>query len=171
MAAHPHSECLAAFATLRGSKVYRNILVPIDGSACAGRGLNEATKIAAIQGSRIRLIHVLNQSPLASPQVTGSKFDQVFEQLREYGRMLLSAAQSSVIDAGIQVDSKLVDISGGDVGERIVEEASAWPADLIVCGTHGRRGLRRIVMGSAAEHVVRLSSVPVLLVPAGAGGS
>jgi nucleotide-binding universal stress UspA family protein len=103
--------------------------------------------------------------------VTGSKFDQVFEQLREYGRVLLSAAQSSVIDAGIEVDSKLVEISGGDVGERIIEEASAWPADLIVCGTHGRRGLRRIVMGSAAEHVVRLSSVPVLLVPAGAGGS
>jgi nucleotide-binding universal stress UspA family protein len=53
---------------------------------------------------------------------------------------------------------------GTPAGEVIIKAAKEWPADVIVCGTHGRRGLRRIVMGSDAEHIVRTSSVPVLLV-------
>jgi nucleotide-binding universal stress UspA family protein len=52
----------------------------------------------------------------------------------------------------------------GPVGAVIAEYAEMWPADLIVIGTHGRRGIRRLVMGSDAEYVVRTTPVPVLLV-------
>jgi nucleotide-binding universal stress UspA family protein len=58
----------------------------------------------------------------------------------------------------------MVEAFGAEAGERIIEQASAWPADLIVCGTHGRRGVRRILMGSDAEYILRHSSVPVLMV-------
>ena len=59
---------------------------------------------------------------------------------------------------------KLVETPAGSVGTMIVEQAQEWPADLIVLGTHGRRGIRRLVMGSDAEYVVRTTPVPVLLV-------
>jgi len=64
------------------------------------------------------------------------------------------------------VDSRLIEALGDRAGEIIVSEARDWPANLIVCGTHGRRGLKRILMGSDAENVVRNSPVPVLLIRA-----
>jgi nucleotide-binding universal stress UspA family protein len=58
----------------------------------------------------------------------------------------------------VQVDSKLPEEMGGQAGVYILREAEAWSADLIVCGMHGRRGIRRVVMGSDTEYVVRRSS-------------
>jgi len=144
--------------------VYKNILVPIDGSETAQLGLNEAIELAKTLGSRIRLIHVINDAALLSPYAPGIAFEQLLEGARDYGQSLLRGAEGTVREAGIEVEAKLVEASGGPAGEQIVLEASAWRADLIVCGTHGRRGLRRLVMGSDAEYVVRLSPAPVLLV-------
>jgi len=58
----------------------------------------------------------------------------------------------------------LVEAMGGQAGDYIIREARQWRADLIVCGTHGRRGIRRLVLGSDAEYIVRHTPVPVLLV-------
>jgi len=60
----------------------------------------------------------------------------------------------------------MIESVGGAAGDLIVEQANKWGAELIVLGTHGRRGIKRMVLGSDAEHVVRQSSVPVLLVRA-----
>jgi len=146
--------------------MYNKILVPMDGSDTARRGLDEAIALAKTLGSRIRLVHVVNEMPLISPEVTGATFDRVFDQLRDYGASLLKTAERLVRDAGIEGDAKLVETVTSPAGEFIVREAKEWPADLIVCGTHGRRGIRRIVLGSDAEYVVRQSPVPVLLVRA-----
>ena len=146
--------------------MYKQILVPLDGSEVADLGLGEAIALAKRLGSRIRLVHVVNDLPLVPPEVTGATFDQVFERLRDDGALLLEKAAAAVREAGIGVDTRLVEGTGMSAGESILREATAWPADLIVCGTHGRRGIRRIVMGSDAEHVVRESPVPVLLVRA-----
>jgi nucleotide-binding universal stress UspA family protein len=89
----------------------------------------------------------------------------LFERLREDGQQLLARAEDCVRKAGVPVDAKLVDATGGDPGEFIAQEASTWPADVIVCGTHGRHGLMRAIMGSEAEEIVRQSPVPVLMVP------
>jgi nucleotide-binding universal stress UspA family protein len=150
--------------------VYRNILVPIDGSATARLGLDEAIGLAKSQGSRIRLVYVINELPLVWGDLTGATYPQVFERTRDYGASVLDDAQKAVRAAGIDVDSKILEAPSGPAGEPIVAEAAAWPADLIVCGTHGRRGLRRIVMGSDAEFIVRQSPVPVLLVRARSTG-
>jgi nucleotide-binding universal stress UspA family protein len=144
--------------------VYKNILVPIDGSDTARLGLNEAIELAKSLGSRIRLIHVISDAALLSPYTAGIAFEHLLEGARDYGQSLLRDAQAVVRQANVEVDAKLAEASGGPAGEQIVLEASAWRADLIVCGTHGRRGLRRLVMGSDAEYIVRLSPVPVLLV-------
>jgi len=146
--------------------MYRNILVPIDGSAAGARGLAEAIKLAGGHGSRIRIIHVLDLAPL-SPHLSGKKFDEAFEQLRDYGINLLNTGEAGVRRAAIETDSKLVEAKSGSIGKHIIDEAIAWPADLIICGTHGRRGLRRLLLGSDAEEVLRESPVPVMLVRAG----
>jgi len=145
--------------------MYEKILVPIDGSETAALGLREAIKLAKAQGARIRLIHVLDVLPAASPPVGAAGAELVIAQLRSGGHTILKDAEATARQAGLQVDSKLLEEIGGQAGEHIVGEAASWPADLIVCGTHGRRGIRRMVMGSDAEYVVRRSAVPVLLVP------
>jgi len=145
--------------------MYEKILVPIDGSDTAGLGLAEAIKLAKAQAGRIRLIHVLDVLPALAPPVGAAGADVVIAQMRGGGESILKDAEASARNAGVPADSKLIEETGGQAGEHILQEAASWPADLIVCGTHGRRGIRRLVLGSDAEYIVRRSSVPVLLVP------
>jgi nucleotide-binding universal stress UspA family protein len=147
--------------------VYRNILVPIDGSETAQRGLNEAVRLAKSLKSRIRVVHAINEAELFSPYAIGNTYDyRVLEQAHNYGTSILRDAEEALRGEGLEVDSQLLDATGKVAGEQILGAAAAWPADLIVCGTHGRRGIRRLLMGSDAEYVVRQSPVPVLLVRA-----
>jgi nucleotide-binding universal stress UspA family protein len=66
------------------------------------------------------------------------------------------------------VDSVLDDTLGGRISDRVLAQAQQWPAQLIVIGTHGRRGVGRLLLGSDAEQVLRQAPVPVLLVRAAA---
>lgn len=86
------------------------------------------------------------------------------DQLRSSGECILHDSVSAARAAEVDVDSRLIEAMGTEAGECIIEEATSWPADLIVCGTHGRRGVRRVLMGSDAEYVLRRSPVPVLMV-------
>ena len=144
--------------------MYRNILVPIDGSATATQGLRQAVELAARLGSRIRLLHVLNQTPWIEPSFVPTAGADLFAELRRAGESMLARAREEVAAAQVEVEDRLVKALGERVGEAVVEEARRWPADLIVCGTHGRRGLSRLLLGSDAEYIVRVSPVPVLLV-------
>jgi nucleotide-binding universal stress UspA family protein len=144
--------------------MYKRILVPVDGSATAARGLNEAIKLAGEQGAALRLVHVVDELFITSPFAVSPPVGDLFEMLRQEGRSVLDKAETTVREAGVDVDAVLVDALGGQAGEYILQQAKQWQADLIVCGTHGRRGIRRIVMGSDAEYVVRHAQVPVLLV-------
>jgi nucleotide-binding universal stress UspA family protein len=144
--------------------VYRNILVPIDGSSTAARGLTEATALAKDQGATIRLIHVINELVLMTSFEAAAYSGEFLKTLRDSGQQILDRAQQQVATAGVTVESVLVEALGGQAGRAISNDAAQWPADLIVLGTHGRRGLSRVLMGSDAEQVVRLVRVPVLLI-------
>lgn len=144
--------------------MYKRILVPTDGSHTATLGLREAIKLAKEQGAQIRIIHVLDEMPTVSPEIYGPLYDRIIEQFRNSAGAVLTAAQTLARDAGLTVETRLVETLGGPAGEFVVKDAKEWHADLIVCGTHGRRGLRRIVLGSDAEYIVRHSTVPVLLI-------
>ncbi len=84
--------------------------------------------------------------------------------LRNNGKKVLKKAEESAYKAGVMADSKMVEVIGGRISKYVLSQAEEWPADLIVMGTHGLRGIERLVMGSDAETVVRTSPVPVLLV-------
>jgi nucleotide-binding universal stress UspA family protein len=150
--------------------MYKRILVPVDGSHTATLGLKEAIKLAKDQRAQIRIIHVVDELAAVSPALFGSVYDRIIEQLRSTGASILKTAQALASEAGVTaVDTQLVEAMGGPAGEQVVRTAREWPADLIVCGTHGRRGLRRIVMGSDAEYILRRSPVPILFVRSGEG--
>jgi nucleotide-binding universal stress UspA family protein len=145
--------------------MYQKILVPIDGSATSARGLQEAIKLARLTGARLRLLHVVDELALATGLEAATMMTgDMMQLLREGGEKMLAKARARVEKAGIPVDTLLRDSLAGRVCDQVVDQAKAWRADLIVLGTHGRRGVGRMLLGSDAEMIVRLASVPVLLV-------
>jgi len=146
--------------------MYQRILVPVDGSGTARRGLEEAVALAEALKSTIRLVHIVIPLPELYPPLSKPAAQELLDQLRSSGESILHDALTAVRSAGVAVESRLIEALGEQAGERIIEQAAAWPAQLIVCGTHGRRGVRRLLVGSDAEYIVRHSPVPVLMVRA-----
>jgi len=147
--------------------MYQRILVPIDGSATSQRGLEEAIQLAKMTQGRLRLYHVIDELSfaLAMDAYSGYAGDWL-KVLRENGGRILEEGRAKAQDAGVDVETHLCDSFSGSVHQMVNAEADKWPADLIVIGTHGRRGVGRVVMGSSAEQILRYASVPVLLVRA-----
>ena len=144
--------------------VYKRILVPIDGSETSLLGLGEAIRLAKDQKATLRLLHVVHDFLVAAGYGGADYATQVRKDLRERGEQILMDAAGAARQQQVDAETRLVETPAGSVGAAIVEVAESWPVDLIVLGTHGRRGIRRLVMGSDAEYVVRTTPVPVLLV-------
>ncbi|MDN0073517.1 universal stress protein [Crenobacter sp. SG2303] len=146
--------------------MYQRILVPIDGSETAQRGLEEAIALASRLGAKIRLFHVVDSLAVYVGMADQAALDEGRLELRADGLKLLQEARQRVAETGVQVDARLLECAAPSIGELILDEVRLWSADLIVMGTHGHKGMRHLVLGSDAEYVVRRSPVPVLLVRA-----
>jgi nucleotide-binding universal stress UspA family protein len=144
--------------------MYKRILVPIDGSPTAARGLDEAIALAKELNATIRLLHLTSDFALMVEMSSAIDFEKYREGLNEFGRNLLSTASEAAAKRGVSAETAMNELRGGRVADAIVEEARKARCDLIVIGTHGRRGASRVMLGSDAEKVVRMSPVPVLLV-------
>jgi nucleotide-binding universal stress UspA family protein len=144
--------------------MYARILVPVDGSEASAQGLNEGIKLARDLKARVRLVHVVEPWVMVSTETLAVSAHQIAETIRSVGAALLKDCEAMAAKEGIEVDAELVETIGGSAGEYIVQKAKEFDAELIVCGTHGRRGIRRLLMGSDAEYIVRRAPVPVLLV-------
>lgn len=144
---------------------YRRILVAVDGSAPSRRALAEAIELARDGGAsaRLRLLHVVDPRFVALSAEAGHAAAQLMDTLAEVGAELLADARRQAEEHGVAAEVSLVEAAGG-VADAIVTAAQDWPADLIVVGTHGRRGLPRLVLGSDAEQVARRAPAPLLLV-------
>lgn len=147
---------------------HRRILVAIDGSHASERALDEGIAIARLSHAELRVIHVVDDLSvsMAFNPYAGYYTGELISQLRQAGAQLLARAAARASAAGAVVYTALYDDLGLPVQERILEIARSWPADLIVMGTHGRRGVGRVLLGSCAEGVLRDAPVPVLLVRA-----
>ena len=146
--------------------MYKRILVPIDGSDTAARGLAEAIGLARDLKATVRLLNMTSDFVLMVEMSTAIDFEKFREGLNQFGQHLLEKASEQAQAQGVTTETSLHDLHGGRVADAIVEEARQSRCDLIVIGTHGRRGVSRAMMGSDAENVVRSSPVPVLLVRA-----
>ena len=144
--------------------MYKRILVPLDGSRTSQLGLGEAVKLAKTQGSSLRLLHVVDELVVVSASEMSYGVDDMIAALKEEGRSILEKGAAHARKHGLKVQTALIESVGGSAARVIVDEAKRWKASLIVLGTHGRRGIKRLVMGSDAEEVVRNTPSPVLLV-------
>lgn len=147
--------------------MYQRILVPVDGSPTSDRGLDEAIRLARMAGAQIRLIHVIDNLSMAL-SMDGYTVNPaaLLDVLREAGTEIVQRARDKVAAQGVAVDTALHDNFEGAVHDVVVAQAQSWKADLIVIGTHGRRGVGRMFLGSSAERILRTATVPVLLVRA-----
>jgi nucleotide-binding universal stress UspA family protein len=140
---------------------FKRILVPCDGSEVSTQALASALQLAR-DGGRVRVLHVMDQIDYLAG---GYEYagPAVLEELQRQARKILDDAAALCKSAGIPYDTLLLDEPGGRLGDKVAEQALAWDADLVVVGTHGRKGLSRALLGSGAEQVVRFAPVPVLV--------
>jgi nucleotide-binding universal stress UspA family protein len=143
--------------------MYKRMLVAVDGSDTSNLALQEAIKLAKDQNSVLRLFHVVDLT-MAYSAVEAPYIFEYRKAMETAGQKIVDDCSAPASAAGIEFDSKCVVMFGKHIYDVIEEEATEWAADLIVIGTHGRRGIRRLLLGSVAEGLTRVSSKPVLLI-------
>jgi nucleotide-binding universal stress UspA family protein len=141
--------------------MYSQILVPVDGSTASICGLKEAISIAAEHGSKLRLLHVVRTPALDYGYDSGSCKQDVIASLCQSGKEILNAAEIVARDGGLAPECVLIEATGGTAADVILDQATQWPASLIVMGTHPRDGRTRV--GSDTAEVLAKAPVPVLL--------
>jgi nucleotide-binding universal stress UspA family protein len=143
--------------------MYQRIMVAVDGSETAERGLKEAITLAKDQKAKLAIIHVIDIVVVfGAGQFPGT----YIEATRELARQTVEHARKTAQATGIEPEilSPEIVTSGYHVGDTIAERARDWKADLLVVGTHGRRGVSRLLLGSVAERIVRVAPCPLLLI-------
>ena len=145
--------------------MFDRILVPTDGSKTSGKAVLQAIALAELTHGRIRLIHVVGDvlSALGGEAAMVCS-DEIYTAVTAAGNRLLADASAIVETRRIPVDTVLCEPSAARLSDEIEAASKSWGANLIVIGSHGRRGVHRLFLGSDAEQIMRVASVPVLLV-------
>lgn len=141
----------------------KSILVGTDFSLCAARAFEIAVSLAASQGARVHLLHVLVE-PIQAFDVAGALPYLDVKTQKEWEEATRKRLAKAVASAGKRGVTATSDIVWGRPSDSLVETAAKMKASLIVLGTHGRGALEKLLIGSTAERVLRLSPVPVLTV-------
>ena len=144
--------------------MYRRILVAVDGSKPSNLALKEAIKLAKGQRATLRLIHVVDELPMYMAGEMPYLIDDYQKAMNEAGRKELAKCAARAKAAGVKSVTKLVSTLTQGIGDVINKEAKRCSANLIVIGTHGRRGFNHLFLGSVAERVIRLAKKPILVV-------
>ena len=149
--------------------MWKSLLVPHDFSDCAARALDVAVELAAHAGARLTLLHVSLLPPSLPPDAMviapGTNAPVRVDELTTAGaRRELAAIATPLIARGLSVRSVAMATASGDISTWILRAADENGVDAIVVGTHGRRGLSHLLLGSTAEKVIRGARVPVVTV-------
>ncbi|PFH20665.1 universal stress protein [Burkholderia sp. JKS000303] len=147
--------------------MYSNILVALDGSETSSRALDTALTLASESGARLTPVYVVDFL-VPAYDMYGYDPSILIDAFREEGLRVTEDAAKRMQARGVAGTPQIANVEpvGEDVAQRIVLVAKETGADLIVMGTHGRRGFRRLVLGSVAERVLRHAACPVLMIPA-----
>ena len=145
--------------------MYRQLLVPVDGSVAANAGLQEAIRLAGNSKAVIRLVHVIDRLSLLQSLQPVQIIEEILVQMERAGRDILASARSQAAKARVPVEVAIRKPATGSVADTLVKEARRVKADLIVMGTHHAQDPLRVVLGGTASGVVRRCECPVLLVP------
>lgn len=149
----------------RGTQEARfgRILLPIDGSPCSARATDEGLQLARALGAQVTFLHAL-EVPVSAYTMPESMVHepQLREDFKGAAQSALDEARAHATELGVETTTELVDHPGVRATEAILEHEG--DVDLSVMGTHGRRGVNRVLLGSVTEGVIRQSAVPHLVV-------
>lgn len=141
------------------------LLVPVDGSQTSIKALRAAIELAHLSGARLRLLYEIDELDYVNGFETArAYYEQTLPFMRTEGERLLAQMRSLASVKGVACDSVLLESGTGRLCDTVAEQAMQVHADMIVLGSHGRRGLDRVLMGSDAEQIVRQAPVAVLVV-------
>ena len=147
--------------------MYKSILVPTDGSAFSDAAIQEAAKLAKELGSKVVLFYA---APHHLPPLTEGfsapgrpkEIEEAHKAIEREGKTMLASAASNVKLAGVAVEQQCT-VSNSPY-EAIIEAAKKFQCELIIMGSHGRRGLSGVLLGSETQKVLTHSTIPVLVV-------
>lgn len=149
--------------------MYKRILVAVDGSETSRRAFGAALDLAKSNGAVLQAFYAVENTPMyfEAPGYDPSILrNRLIEQGNELGTELTQAMRAQGVTGELATGEAS---SLDDVSVLILNATTAFNADLLVMGTHGRRGFQRLILGSVAERVVRQATLPVLLVPSAVG--
>lgn len=147
--------------------MYKRIMVAIDDSFVTSKVLDSAIESARQHGAKLSICHALDQTIFAQREAAimlSKSVGQVTLNLKESAQEFVGKAAAIAREAGIDVETLIVESELGHVADMLANAAADWQADLLIVGTHSRRGLERFFVGSVAEQLVRKARTSLLLV-------
>jgi nucleotide-binding universal stress UspA family protein len=149
--------------------MFKRIVVAIDGSRTSRRAFESALELAVTHGAVLQPYYVVENAPVYY-DVPGYDPSILRDELANQGAKLADEANAEMKQRGVQGAVVIAEGSSvDDVAEMVLAAAAAFNADLLVMGTHGRKGFQRLILGSVAERCLRQATLPVLLIPSASG--
>jgi nucleotide-binding universal stress UspA family protein len=144
----------------------KTILLPTDGSECSRKATTYAMSLGKQYGGRVVAVHVIDQgweeqTRIASIEVGPELMQKLHDGYAEDARRILAEVVGAGARSGVAVETRMIK---GIPSDGIVRLGKELPADLIIMGTHGHRGVSHLLLGSVAERVIRNAPCPVLTV-------
>lgn len=147
--------------------MYKHIFVAIDDSRTSSKALDEAISLARLHGAVLEIAHAVDESMVQSFAPHGAALvdtGKLQHAILDGGRATLSEALAKAVEAGVTPRERLLVSEDRHAADQIATAVTESGADLLVVGSHGRRGFRRLLLGSVAENLVRKINISVLIV-------
>ncbi|MCU4366465.1 universal stress protein [Acinetobacter variabilis] len=142
---------------------FEHILVPVDGSETSYAAVDKAVEIAKAFNSKVTVVQVLTLDPyIAAEYITAAQTNDLVERARTAILKTLDEAKAKFAAAGIEAETQLLE--GQVIYSEIVKAAESLNTDLIVIGSHGRTGFKKLFLGSVAQSILGQANVPVMVI-------
>ena len=147
--------------------MYKRIMVAVDESFMTNKVLSTAIDLAKVSGAQLTICHAVDETIFAHREVEMMLPNSVGKaeyKMRLGAQGFLGKAAETARAAGVEVETKMIESEEKHVSDMLADAAAEWQADLLVVGSHGRRGMERFFVGSVAERLVRKVQTSLLLV-------
>jgi nucleotide-binding universal stress UspA family protein len=145
--------------------MYKRILVPTDGSALSKKAVRSAIELAASLDAELVAVHVIPRYPMSffdgGIAVSRADVDRLEKQWSDRAQQLVDDAQKAGASSGVKVKAMVVQSSA--IADTILRVATKQKCDLIAMASHGRKGIKRILLGSETQQVLTQGHLPVLV--------
>jgi nucleotide-binding universal stress UspA family protein len=145
--------------------MYQRILVPTDGSALSKKAVTSAIEQAAATGAELVALYVVPRYPMSYFEgglaVSNTEIARTEKQWNDKGQAVVDEVQRAATAVGVK--AKAVLTRSDLVAESVISAAKKHKCDLIVMASHGRKGIKRVLLGSETQHVLTHSKLPVLV--------